>query len=260
MPAAHALILLIAAFWEGWWLLIDRFGDSFAAFPLVVLLLVVAFPAIKAIRAGTAPPVPASLLCAALGAYIGFAWFGIVLIQIAIAVIALLIVTYHSASGQTPSAPLFGVGLLLLPVLPSFEFYLAYPLRVICAVLSAGLLRMNGISVDVEGVVLHWQGKPLMFDAACAGVHMLWTALVLTSAIALIGRFSLLRYGGAVMIAVAITIFGNALRAASLFYLENGFIASMSGAFYHEVIGVMAFGLLAVAIVLAIAPRQWRMK
>lgn len=58
---------------------------------------------------------------------------------------------------------------------------------------------------------------------------------------------------------MALTIAGNAIRAASLFYVENGFVAHLSGPIAHEAVGIVSFGLLALATAVAVAPRRWRL-
>jgi exosortase/archaeosortase family protein len=87
---------------------------------------------------------------------------------------------------------------------------------------------------------------------------MLWAALLLASLTALVGRFTPLRYLGTLAIAVTLAVIGNALRAASLFYVENGFVPSMRGQTAHEAVGIMAFALLAAATLAATATRVRR--
>mgnify|MGYP007050668913 CR=1 FL=1 len=53
------------------------------------------------------------------------------------------------------------------------------------------------------------------------------------------GRFALLLAGAALL-----ALFGNALRAAGLFYLETGLVAWAGGPALHEAVGLAAFALV----------------
>lgn len=258
MPAAIALPALLVAFWDAWRLLAGRFGDGPSALPLLLVLLLVAIPTIRRIVARDAPEVPPLLLSPGLGLYLAASVAGPVLARIAVAVSIFVLVCYRIAAGRSPPAPLAGLALLVMPVLPSLDFYLAYPMRLICAALTAGLLRLNGLGVSVEGVALRWNGSLVMFDAACSGVRMLWAATFLASAIGLIAGFGPARYARALLIALALAVAGNVLRAASLFYVENGFVQGLQGPVVHEAVGIAAFVLLAAMTALLVAPRQWR--
>ena len=259
IPAAVALPVMLAAFWDAWRLLGARFDDGLSAVPLALLLAVVGLPAMRRRPDGARPHVAAALPCAMMMLYVPAAVAGPALAQIVVAVVAILLTAYKTSAGRLPPAPLVALGLLVLPVLPSFDFYLAYPMRVLCAALTAGLLRLNGLAVGVDGVALSWHGSLILFDAACSGVRMLWAALFLVSAIALAAGFGMRRYAGALVVAVTLTIVGNALRAASLFYVENGFIAQLSGPLAHEAVGIVSFLLLGLLTAVAVAPRKWRL-
>ncbi|WP_162184700.1 archaeosortase/exosortase family protein [Sphingomonas hengshuiensis] len=256
MHPGIAVALAALAFWDAVRLLAGRLGDGMAAVPLAAVLAALAWPALRRLRRGTAVPVSPKLLCAILAAYLLVALATPPLVRMAVAVAGLVLILRAAARDDLPAAPAIGLGLLALPVLPSLEFFLAYPLRLVSATLTAGLLRMNGINVGVDGVALAWNGERLLFDAACAGVKMLWAALLLVSAIALAARLAPLHYARALMLAVALTIFANALRAASLFYLENGFVPRLSGMVAHEAVGIAAFAMVAAALAAMVMPSK----
>ena len=259
MPAGLVLPTMLLAFWDAWRLLAGRYGDGLSAVPLALMLLAVAVPALRRGPDGERPRVALTWPSATMALYAAATILAPALVQIVIAVVAVLVTGYKASGSRLPLPPLVALGLLVLPVMPSFDFYLAYPMRVVCAALTAGLLRLNGLAVGVEGVALSWHGSLILFDAACSGLRMLWAALFLVSAIALAAGFGPARYAKAIGVAVAMTIIGNALRAASLFYVEQGFVPHLSGPFAHEAVGIVAFLLLAVLTAVAVAPRQWRL-
>jgi exosortase/archaeosortase family protein len=85
---------------------------------------------------------------------------------------------------------------------------------------------------------------------------MLWAALLLVSAIALAARLAPLPYARALILAIGLTIFGNALRAASLFYLENGFVPQLRGVVAHEAVGIAAFIIVAAMLAAMVMPSK----
>lgn len=255
MHPALALALVAIAFWNGWRLLAERSGDGVSALLLAAVALAASWPAMRRIARSAAAPVPPAPLGAAFLLYAAASLAAPFLVQAAIAVATFLLLCRHVGGSSAPALPLVGLGLLALPVLPSFDFAFAYPMRLACARLTAWLLQLNGVGVSVEGVALAWNGKLLLFDAACSGVRMLWASLFLVSGIALAAQFGPLRYARSLALAVGVTIGASALRAASLFYVENGFVARMQGPVWHEAVGIAAFIMLAATLVLAVAPR-----
>ncbi|HYG48811.1 MAG TPA: archaeosortase/exosortase family protein [Allosphingosinicella sp.] len=253
-----AMILVPALFWDAWRLLAGRFGDGLSALPLALVGLAVALPAIRRIAAGEAEPVPLVPLSVALTLYVAASVWGPVLAVAAVAVVATALLCRQVAGASLPWAPLAGLALLALPVLPSLDFYLAYPMRLAGAGLAAALLRLNGLAVSVDGVALSWNGSLLLFDAACSGIRMLWASLLLVSGIALAAGFGPWRYARAAALAIALAIGGNAVRAASLFYVENGFVERLQGPAGHEAVGLFSFLMLALALLYLVTPREWR--
>jgi hypothetical protein len=57
---------------------------------------------------------------------------------------------------------------------------------------------------------------------------------------------------------VVLAIAGNAVRAASLFYVENGFIEPLRGPAGHEAVGLVSFLLLALATLACVTPARRR--
>ncbi|WP_380871998.1 hypothetical protein ACFB49_29530 [Sphingomonas sp. DBB INV C78] len=258
IPPALVFPALILAFWDAWRLMVARLGSDVGDWQLAAMIALVAAATGWRLRRSRLHVVDAFPLCTILATYTVAAATGWALPQMAAAVAGLGWAGWSSVKRGALPAPMIGILLLMLPLFPSLEFYLAYPMRRICAGLTAMMLRLNGVEVTVKGIALDWDGTLLLFDAACSGLRMLWSALLLVSAIALAGRFSLLRYGSAIIVALVATILGNALRAASLFYVENGFTPTFAGPAAHETVGIAAFAILATGTAWLVAPREWR--
>jgi hypothetical protein len=85
-----------------------------------------------------------------------------------------------SAAFRERPVAFWGLIALALPVLPSLQFTLGYPMRVISATLAVGLLQAQGLMVARQGTFLLWRDEMVQFDAPCSGVSMLWASLLLT--------------------------------------------------------------------------------
>jgi exosortase/archaeosortase family protein len=258
MPAGLALALMPLLWWEAWRLLAGRLGDGTAALPLLAVGAAAAWPALRRLSAGAAPAVPLGFLSALLVPYILATFAAPPLIVAASAVGGFVLLLRKIAGDGAPLAPLLGLALLALPVLPSLDFYCAYPMRLVCAEITAMLLRLGGLGVAADGVGLRWNGSLLLFDAACSGIRMLWAGALLASAAALVLRLGFAAYARALAVAFAAALAANAVRAAGLFYLENGFVERLRGPVWHEAVGLACFASAAAATLALVVPRRGR--
>lgn len=244
MPVRIALVVLLTACWDAWRLLAGRIEDGVS---IATALLLLGGLGWRLWCMKTDARISVSLLGGSLALYALATWTGPALLQIGAAVAAVAVTAWADERPRV-RLPAVGFAVLLLPILPTLDFLLAYPLRRISVLITAALLRMNGMAVGVEGVALEWHGQRLLFDEPCSGVKMLWAALLLASLIALAQGAGFWRYLRLLLLATVAAVAGNALRAASLFYLENGFVESLRGPVAHEAIGVIAFLMLAAAL------------
>jgi exosortase/archaeosortase family protein len=133
---------------------------------------------------------------------------------------------------------------LALPVVPSLQFMLGYPMRLVSAALTVGLLQAHGLAVARQGTFLVWRDELIQFDAPCSGVSMLWAGLLLTLMGCVLFRFGLIKVMVSVALSLVLAIACNVLRATSLFYVEAGLVPHAQ-AWWHEGIGIAAFTLSA---------------
>ncbi|HTU67907.1 MAG TPA: archaeosortase/exosortase family protein [Steroidobacteraceae bacterium] len=246
------LLGVVAACWHAWTDLVARVDDATTAAPLLLVFAALAAP--LATRAPLRPvgtTVPTLLLIAgALATCIGPPIFAI-----APAVLAVAWCLHAATRAGSPPAAFFGLVMLALPILPTLEFYAAYPVRLAAIEISAALLRVQGVAVSVEGLALRFGGELVQFDAPCSGVKMLWTCLFLASALAWLYRFDWRRYSLALGCALVFAIAGNIVRATSLFYVEAGLVAAKGPAWLHGTVGVVAFAFTALSLLAVLKPR-----
>lgn len=190
-------------------------------------------------------------LATALLVYAAARLMGPAILAAALAVAVTLACVYAAMFRERPPAAFWGLVMLALPVLPSLQFTLGYPMRVVSAALTVGLLRLQGLSIEREGTFLRWRGEMVQFDAPCSGINMLWAGLLLTLLGAVVLRLGVMKLAAAIAVCVLATIAANVLRAASLFYVEAGVLSDLTNpapAWWHEGAGLAAFALSSAAV------------
>ena len=146
-------------------------------------------------------------------------------------------------------AGLMGLLVLSLPVMASMQFFIGYPMRIAAAEGAVRLLELGSGVVSREGTQIMLGGQSIGVDPACAGVRMLWHALAAAMALAAIHRLSwrATMIGG--VMAVALVIPANAVRAALLAAEESGHGLGHGGT------GLAGFAILLVPLWWAISSR-----
>jgi exosortase/archaeosortase family protein len=169
---------------------------------------------------------------------------------IAVLTIGITLSLLHS--GKLLSAANTGLFLLSLPVIPTLQFYLGYPLRVFVGALTAPLLQLSGLAVEREGTCLVWNATTISIDAPCSGIKMLWAGYFLTFVLAGFFRLNFLRTLSVTFAVLPLIILGNIFRATALFYLEARIITLpdfLNPDSVHAYIGIVAFICTAIGIV-----------
>jgi exosortase len=144
-----------------------------------------------------------------------------------------------------------GFLLLSLPAIPTAQFFLGYPLRLLAGAASALLLNLAGYPVVSDGVLLDWQGRQVLIDAPCSGIRMLWAGLLLSLALSATRKLGPMSTLLLAAVSVAAVVAANVLRSAALFFIEAGVVAAPAWA--HGAVGALAF-LAACAALAALAP------
>ena len=248
----HALLvfaLVTMANWDAWRWYFGRISAApEEAAALVLTMAFLGFAGIaRAVRPASPSPLPL-LPIATLLALLGATHAVLpAIVRAAIAVALSLFCLHVAVFKERPPIAFWGLVALALPVLPSLQFVLGYPMRVLSAALTAGLLQAHGFAVERQGTFLVWREELIQFDAPCSGVNMLWAGLLLTLMGCVLLRLGALRVMAAVAFSLVLAVASNVLRGASLFYVEAGLIPQAQH-WWHDGIGIVAFGLSAIAI------------
>ncbi len=168
------------------------------------------------------------------------------LIKATIAIVALSALLSASL-GRTLHLPLTGLLVLALPIIPTAQFYLGYPLRAAVAACSVPVLCVTGFNVTRQGTCLAWQGELVSVDAPCSGISMLWAGAFLALCLALIHQYNDRDTVQLCLLTFGLLFAGNVLRTSTLFVVQTG---GLSGTpFLHEGVGLFVFALTSFLIV-----------
>jgi len=236
--------LVLAATWDAWrWYALRVWESPEEAASLVFTIVFLGTLGVARRRNETMPLplVPVALLLAAFAAS-----YAVLppIARTAIAIATTLYCCHLAAFKECPPVAFWGLVALALPVVPSLQFMLGYPMRLVSAALTVGLLQTHGLAVTRQGTFLVWRDELIQFDAPCSGVSMLWAGLLLTLMGCALFRFGVVKVIVAVALSLLPAIACNVLRATSLFYVEAGLVPHAQ-AWWHEGIGIAAFTLSA---------------
>jgi exosortase/archaeosortase family protein len=234
----------LAATWDAWrWYVLRVWDSPEEAASLVLTVVFLGALGVARRRKEAIPPplVPVALLLAAFAA--SYALLPPIA-RTAIAIAATLYCCHLAAFKERPPVAFWGLVALALPVVPSLQFMLGYPMRLVSAALTVGLLQAHGLAVSRQGTFLVWRDELIQFDAPCSGVSMLWAGLLLTLMGCVLFRFGPIKVMVSVALSLVLAIACNVLRATSLFYVEAGLVPHAQ-AWWHEGVGIAAFTLSA---------------
>lgn len=247
LPAGAWIALQALALLPAWAWMARRLADG-ADDPLGLLALAAlatlaglhrkalrASPALGWLAAATALTLAATLLRGALPP----------LLASLLAVLALATALLAFLPRQVAATPVLLLAVLALPLLSSLQFYAGYPLRVLTATASQGLLAPF-FTVLREGSALLVDGRLVIVDAPCSGVQMAWLGYFTAGATALwaglADRTVLAR-----LPCVGLTVLaGNVLRNTLLVAAEGA--GRPLPAWGHEALGLVVLGAVCAAV------------
>ncbi|MCP3869332.1 MAG: exosortase/archaeosortase family protein [Gammaproteobacteria bacterium] len=169
------------------------------------------------------------------------------LVKGGLAAISLACLLSSMSYGRLVQPALAGLMMLSLPLIASLQFFGGFPLRLVTSYIVAFVLEAIGLEVQAQGTLLHWAGEIVAVDAPCAGIKMLWSGLFLNFTLAARADLNF----GITWLCTSLTLLsvfaGNLLRTMTLFFVESGIVSAPD--FMHQTIGLVAFGLVAAAVV-----------
>lgn len=245
-----SLFLLLLAFWPVWqWYVARMLDPSDESWGVIALITAIFF---VLTRQKTLPSNSNLLPCLCfLMLYISIYHFVLPIISACVAMLALALFMSQRYYGKWLQPGIMGLMVISLPLISSFQFYLGYPLRLVASHLCLPFLSLAGFNAYVEGVVIHCNNTMIVVDAPCTGIRMGWVAFYLCYFLATYYNFNLKK----TLLCMSTTSFcvlvANVLRACSLVHMECG--SFNFPAYMHDVIGIMSFTCLAVALCLIAA-------
>ncbi|SMF16335.1 exosortase/archaeosortase family protein [Alteromonadaceae bacterium Bs31] len=267
IKALVALGVLLAGYWSAWQWFLYRLAESpvevFCLLGVLIFFGGLFFRGLILSKQIYAPPM---LFLSSL-----FLVYGLLsifqapnIVTSGVAFSSLCLFFYCVSAGRMPPAGFWGVCLLAAPIVPSLQFVLGYPARMLSAIITIPMLQAQGFAVSREGVYLKWQSELLQFDAPCSGISMLWAALFFGSCVAYLLQLKWRRYLLFCFAACLACIIGNVVRACSLFYLQNGVLsdnkipAFIDADTLHQAVGAVSFLAIISVLIAALLLMQTR--
>lgn len=247
LPAGAWLGLQALALWPAWaWMarrLVDRSDDPLGLLALAALA-VLACAHRKALRASPALGWLAAATALTLAATLGRAALPPLGAGL-LAVLAVAATLLAFLPRQVAATPVLLLAVLALPLLSSLQFYAGYPLRVLTATASQGLLAPF-FTVWREGSALLVDGRLVIVDAPCSGVQMAWLGYFTAAATALWAGLAE-RTVLARLPMVGLTVLaGNVLRNTLLVAAEGA--GRPLPAWGHEALGLAVLGAVCAVV------------
>ncbi|XHR28293.1 MAG: archaeosortase/exosortase family protein [Chthoniobacteraceae bacterium] len=236
-----AVLSIAIAFWPVWVWYWSRVTDG-SDEPWGVLALVTVGCILWRQPIPTPAPWQMAGVCVIIIGYLGTSYSTFPLIRAAMAMSALALILARAPS----PLGVWTLLLLSLPVVPSLQFFLGYPLRMLVAQTSATILHMGGLAVLREGTALRWAGETVLVDAPCSGLKMVWAGIYFAATLACFRRLGTVSTLILLVATGAVIVAANILRSTLLFFKEAHIIAAPD--WTHSAAGLLVFAVAALAI------------
>jgi exosortase len=228
----YTTLIVAAAFWPVWlWYVVRTLDKSDEPWGLVSLATAIGFVVYSLRKKPQPPKDPDQVVRRSnrVADYLG------------IAILLMYVLTYHSAPGMlraaflvlaictlvisklvdAPKVGIFGLLLLSLPIVPSLNFFLGYPMRVVVSEGTCYMLRCLGMSATREGIMLATNGQLTAIDAPCSGIGMIWAELYIVMVLACVFTMNLKDALKLICLGVVLTLVANVLRTSTLILFDD---------------------------------------
>lgn len=254
------MIAVLASFWPLliFWYIPRTFDGSEEPWGLAAILTAVFFLFYKnqnmQIKAGTKDACDSFgffLSACGLVLYTASTFFSPHLLQAALMCLTL----FGLARIFKPSQSNTGILALLflsLPLIPSLNFYMGFPIRLLITEGAKLLLASCGLSCQRQGTILMLAGNSVSIDAPCSGVNMLWASAFLAALVMSYYSLNLARSAALAAACLTLTIAANTIRVGGLAYFHFK-SASFSPQITQMEEGLHFWGGVSVFIFLALA-------
>lgn len=158
-------------------------------------------------------------------------------------IIVLLGITLYWGGKETLNELLFPI-LFLLFMVPFFQFLIdpiSYKLKLFSTYLSTETVRMAGIPIYREGVIISLPRGALEVADPCSGIRSLMSFLMVGTLFAYFACGSVLKKVALVVITIPLIIFGNSFRVMLAVLLLHFWGIIISNTHWETAIGVIVF-------------------
>lgn len=174
----------------------------------------------------------------------------------ALAIVVLNVFVISICFKQIGKLPAFWIlCLLALPIIPSLQYYLGYPLRSLIANVTAWCLSSQHIQATVEGAMLSINSVQVGIDEPCSGIRYLWCSLFAASILAILYKLNAKKTFLSILAGTGLAIVFNIVRTGNLalieFGIQQGFTStrnlghgSLLNGLVHQGIGLTTYAIM----------------
>jgi exosortase len=150
--------------------------------------------------------------------------------------------------------------LLMLPLNYPLEVLLGFRLRLLATKLSAMLLSLTGLHVDVHGTVITTSKFAVAIESPCSGLKTLSALLLVGLVLAYCLHKPWMHRALIILLIAPMALLANALRNTAIILIGHNYGEQAAMGWLHEFSGLMVF-LLAVALLILFSETLlWRRK
>jgi exosortase len=174
------------------------------------------------------------------------AWVGWVCF---LAFLLTLVYATYGWGGVRGAFPAFIVLAVIKP-LPSFSLEQIVTIRMqhVASGLASWLLDSVGVIHSLEGVVLKLPERTFLTEDGCSGIRSLFSSITAVVFIGMLNRFHWFRQVLNILQTIFWVVVFNALRIATVIFVEDRTGISVASGWQHEVLGFVAFFLIFVTV------------
>jgi exosortase len=150
--------------------------------------------------------------------------------------------------------------LLMLPLNYPLEIFAGFPLRLLATNLTAGMLKLTGLDVIVQGTLISTPDFQLSIESACSGIKTLSAMLVVGMVLAYFGHQRWLDRMVIVLLLAPSALLANAVRNYCITLIGHYFGPEAAMGFLHSFSGLIVFFLSVFLLIVFSELLLWQRK
>ena len=147
---------------------------------------------------------------------------------------------------------------LMLPLNYPMEVFIGFPMRMLATKLTAGLLKLSGLAVTVQGTMISTSKYQMVIDTPCSGIRTLAAMLLVGLTLAYLAHRHWMDRLIVILLLAPVAILANAVRNYVIALIGHRFGSETAAGFVHVLSGVVVFIVSMLLLILLSEFLLWR--